>query len=58
MNSLFVLMFLSGLEVTVVDLLLVALLLLVTRVFKVFVKLFNCVATCSFIGIAHCGFKG
>ena len=32
---------------TVVDLLLVALLLLVTRVFKVFVKLFNCVATVS-----------
>lgn len=47
MNSLFVLMFLSRLEVTVVDLLLVGLLLLVTRVFKVFVTLFNCVATVS-----------
>lgn len=46
-GSLFVLMFLSGLEVTVVHLLLVGLLLLVTRVFKVFVKLFNCVATVS-----------
>ena len=46
-GSLFVLMFLSGLEVTAVHLLLVGLLLLVTRVFKVFVKLFNCVATVS-----------
>ena len=47
MNSLFVLMFVSGFEATVVDLYCRAIAICYRRVVKVYIKLFNCIVTVS-----------